>query len=110
MRGVRLQIDYFKPELLLEERRFRHTILVFGKGVTRIGRFGPFEGPGILIVPIGGNERTSASSSVKKAVRAGMKHIRTVTEGRLPRRRILAAVPLAAQGLNDGATFRIIVQ
>ena len=34
MRGVRLQIDYFKPELLLEENRIRHTIVVFGS--TRI--------------------------------------------------------------------------
>ena len=34
MRGVRLQIDYFKPELLLEEHRIRHTIVVFGS--TRI--------------------------------------------------------------------------
>jgi uncharacterized protein (TIGR00730 family) len=30
MRGVRLQIDYFKPERLLEEHRIRHTIVVFG--------------------------------------------------------------------------------
>ena len=34
MRGVRLQIDYFKPEMLLEEHRIRHTIVVFGS--TRI--------------------------------------------------------------------------
>ena len=34
MRGVRLQIDYFKPEILLEEHRIRHTIVVFGS--TRI--------------------------------------------------------------------------
>ena len=34
MRGVRLQIDYFKPELLFEEHRIRHTIVVFGS--TRI--------------------------------------------------------------------------
>jgi uncharacterized protein (TIGR00730 family) len=34
MRGVRLQIDYLKPELLLEEHRIRHTIVVFGS--TRI--------------------------------------------------------------------------
>lgn len=34
MRGVRLQIDYFKPELLLEEQGIRHTIVVFGS--TRI--------------------------------------------------------------------------
>ncbi len=34
MRGVRLQIDYFKPEILLEEYRIRHTIVVFGS--TRI--------------------------------------------------------------------------
>jgi uncharacterized protein (TIGR00730 family) len=30
MRGVRLQIDYLKPELLLEEHRIRNTIVVFG--------------------------------------------------------------------------------
>jgi uncharacterized protein (TIGR00730 family) len=29
-RGVRLQIDYLKPELLLREHRVRHTIVVFG--------------------------------------------------------------------------------
>jgi uncharacterized protein (TIGR00730 family) len=34
MRGVRLQIDYFKPEILFEEHRIRHTIVVFGS--TRI--------------------------------------------------------------------------
>ncbi len=34
VRGVRLQIDYLKPELLLEEHRVRHTIVVFGS--TRI--------------------------------------------------------------------------
>jgi uncharacterized protein (TIGR00730 family) len=34
MRGVRLQIDYFKPEMLLEEHRIHHTIVVFGS--TRI--------------------------------------------------------------------------
>lgn len=34
MRGVRLQIDYLKPEILLEEHRIRHTIVVFGS--TRI--------------------------------------------------------------------------
>ncbi len=34
MRGVRLQIDYQKPELLLEEHRVRSTIVVFGS--TRI--------------------------------------------------------------------------
>ena len=34
MRGVRLQIDYFKPEILLEEHGIRHTIVVFGS--TRI--------------------------------------------------------------------------
>lgn len=34
MRGVRLQIDYFKPEILLEEHRIRHAIVVFGS--TRI--------------------------------------------------------------------------
>jgi uncharacterized protein (TIGR00730 family) len=34
MRGVRLQIDYLKPELLFEEHRIRHTIVVFGS--TRI--------------------------------------------------------------------------
>jgi uncharacterized protein (TIGR00730 family) len=30
MRGVRLQIDYLKPELLLEAHRVRHAIVVFG--------------------------------------------------------------------------------
>jgi len=34
VRGVRLQIDYLKPELLLEQNRIRHTIVVFGS--TRI--------------------------------------------------------------------------
>jgi uncharacterized protein (TIGR00730 family) len=34
MRGVRLQIDYVKPELLLEEQHIHHTIVVFGS--TRI--------------------------------------------------------------------------
>jgi uncharacterized protein (TIGR00730 family) len=34
MRGVRLQIDYFKPELLFEQHQVRHTIVVFGS--TRI--------------------------------------------------------------------------
>jgi uncharacterized protein (TIGR00730 family) len=34
MRGVRLQIDYFKPEILLEEHHVRQTIVVFGS--TRI--------------------------------------------------------------------------
>ncbi len=34
MRGVRLQIDYLKPELLLEENGVRQTIVVFGS--TRI--------------------------------------------------------------------------
>jgi uncharacterized protein (TIGR00730 family) len=34
MRGVRLQIDYFKPESLLEEHHIRQTIVVFGS--TRI--------------------------------------------------------------------------
>jgi uncharacterized protein (TIGR00730 family) len=34
MRGVRLQIDYLKPELLLEQHDIRHTIVVFGS--TRI--------------------------------------------------------------------------
>ena len=34
MRGVRLQIDYAKPELLLEEQHIHHTIVVFGS--TRI--------------------------------------------------------------------------
>ncbi len=34
VRGVRLQIDYLKPELLLEEHRVQHTIVVFGS--TRI--------------------------------------------------------------------------
>ena len=33
-RAVRLQIDYFKPELLLEQHQIRHTIVVFGS--TRI--------------------------------------------------------------------------
>ena len=33
-RGVRLQIDYLKPELLLRERGITHTIVVFGS--TRI--------------------------------------------------------------------------
>jgi len=33
-RGVRLQIDYLKPELLLEQHRVQHTIVVFGS--TRI--------------------------------------------------------------------------
>jgi uncharacterized protein (TIGR00730 family) len=33
-RGVRLQIDYEKPEFLLEQRDIRHTIVVFGS--TRI--------------------------------------------------------------------------
>jgi uncharacterized protein (TIGR00730 family) len=30
VRGVRLQIDYLKPELLLEEHDIQHTIVVFG--------------------------------------------------------------------------------
>jgi hypothetical protein len=34
VRGVRLQIDYLKPELLLEEHEIHHTIVVFGS--TRI--------------------------------------------------------------------------
>jgi uncharacterized protein (TIGR00730 family) len=34
MRGVRLQIDYFKPEILLEEHRIRQTIVVFGSTRT----------------------------------------------------------------------------
>ena len=33
-RGVRLQIDYFKPEMLLEQQGVEHTIVVFGS--TRI--------------------------------------------------------------------------
>ena len=33
-RGVRLQLDYLKPEFLLEQHRIRHTIVVFGS--TRI--------------------------------------------------------------------------
>jgi uncharacterized protein (TIGR00730 family) len=33
-RGVRLEIDYFKPELLLEQHGVRHTVVVFGS--TRI--------------------------------------------------------------------------
>jgi uncharacterized protein (TIGR00730 family) len=35
VRGVRLQIDYLKPELLLEKHGIEHTIVVFGS--TRIG-------------------------------------------------------------------------
>lgn len=35
VRGIRLQLDYLKPELLLEERGIRNTIVVFGS--TRIG-------------------------------------------------------------------------
>ena len=35
VRGVRLQIDYLKPELLLEEHQVHQTIVVFGG--TRIG-------------------------------------------------------------------------
>ena len=35
LRGVRLQIDYLKPELLLREHEIEHTIVVFGS--TRIG-------------------------------------------------------------------------
>src|SRR5471030_1258537 len=34
VRGVRLQIDYLKPELLLEEHQIHQTIVVFGS--TRI--------------------------------------------------------------------------
>ena len=34
VRGVRLQIDYLKPELLLEENEIHQTIVVFGS--TRI--------------------------------------------------------------------------
>ncbi len=34
LRGVRLQIDYFKPELLLEHHHVRSTVVVFGS--TRI--------------------------------------------------------------------------
>ncbi|MDE2266723.1 MAG: TIGR00730 family Rossman fold protein [Alphaproteobacteria bacterium] len=34
LRGVRLEIDYLKPELLLEKHNVRHTIVVFGS--TRI--------------------------------------------------------------------------
>lgn len=34
VRGVRLQIDYLKPEILLEEHGIEHTIVVFGS--TRI--------------------------------------------------------------------------
>jgi uncharacterized protein (TIGR00730 family) len=34
VRGVRLQIDYLKPELLFQQHRIRHTIVVFGS--TRI--------------------------------------------------------------------------
>ncbi|MEX0852345.1 MAG: LOG family protein [Bauldia sp.] len=35
LRGIRLQLDYLKPELLLEEAGIEHTIVVFGS--TRIG-------------------------------------------------------------------------
>ena len=34
LRGVRLQIEYLKPEILLEQHRIRHTIVVYGS--TRI--------------------------------------------------------------------------
>jgi len=34
LRGVRLQIEYLKPEILLEHHRIRHTIVVYGS--TRI--------------------------------------------------------------------------
>src|SRR5436853_1614446 len=34
MRGVRLQIDYFKPERLLQEHGIVHTIVVFGSTRT----------------------------------------------------------------------------
>jgi hypothetical protein len=34
VRGVRLQVDYLKPELLLEEHEIHQTIVVFGS--TRI--------------------------------------------------------------------------
>ena len=34
LRGVRLQIDYLKPDVLLEQHNIRHTIVVFGS--TRI--------------------------------------------------------------------------
>ncbi len=37
-RGVRLQVDYLKPELLLEQHGVRHTIVVFGS--TRIAEPG----------------------------------------------------------------------
>ena len=30
VRGVRLQIDYLKPELLLQEHEIRQTVVVFG--------------------------------------------------------------------------------
>lgn len=30
MRGLRLQMDYYKPELLLEQHRIEHTVVVFG--------------------------------------------------------------------------------
>jgi uncharacterized protein (TIGR00730 family) len=33
-RGLRLQLDYLKPQLLLEQREIRHTVVVFGS--TRI--------------------------------------------------------------------------
>ncbi len=35
LRGVRLQLDYLKAELLLEQHRVQHTIVVFGS--TRLG-------------------------------------------------------------------------
>jgi uncharacterized protein (TIGR00730 family) len=38
MRGVRLQLEYVKPELLFEEHAIAHTIVVFGS--TRIGEPG----------------------------------------------------------------------
>jgi hypothetical protein len=30
IRGLRLQVDYLKPELLMEQHSIRHTIVVFG--------------------------------------------------------------------------------
>jgi hypothetical protein len=35
IRGLRLQVDYLKPELLMEQHSVRHTIVVFGG--TRTG-------------------------------------------------------------------------
>lgn len=38
VRGLRLQVDYLKPELLLEQHQIEHTIVVFGS--TRIAERG----------------------------------------------------------------------